>query len=118
MEVLARDLSLLDGENVQSVLASDVDVLMEQLEIAINEADKIEKRLDSYDEKLSHIRDTMEAMGKKTTTISIVNKNNLLLYKELEKIVVSVKFLYVTPTSRINLRKLLFLLLPSTKISW
>ena len=92
MEVLARDLSLLDGENVQSVLASDVEVLMEQLELAIDEADKIEKRLDSYDEKLSHIRDTMEAMGKKTATISIVNENNLLLHKELEKIVVSIKF--------------------------
>ncbi|KAK4883341.1 hypothetical protein RN001_006660 [Aquatica leii] len=89
MEVLARDLSLLDGENVQSVLASEsqVETLMDQLETAINEADKIEERLDSYDEILKHVRDAMEKMEKKNSMISIANKNNLHLLKELEMVV-------------------------------
>ncbi|KAF5308647.1 hypothetical protein FQR65_LT06108 [Abscondita terminalis] len=89
VEVLARDLSLLDGENVQSVLASEsqVESLMEQIETAINEADKIEERLDSYDEILKHVRDAMETMEKKNSMISIANKNNLHLLKELENIV-------------------------------
>lgn len=92
MEVLARDLSLLDGENVQCVLASEAQVesLMEQLDIAIAEAEKLEKRLDGYDEILCHVRETMEKMEKKNSMISVVNKNNTLLLKELENIVVSI----------------------------
>ncbi|KAK5650695.1 hypothetical protein RI129_001724 [Pyrocoelia pectoralis] len=87
MEVLARDLSLLDGENVQSILASQVETLMEQLETAIDEADKIEQRLDSYDDILKHVKDAMEKMEKKNSMISIANRNNLRLLNELENIV-------------------------------
>ncbi|XP_023018204.1 exocyst complex component Sec3 [Leptinotarsa decemlineata] len=89
MEVLARDLSLLDGENVQSVLASEdqVEKLMDQLEEAINEADRLETQLTSYDEILCHVRDTMENMEFKNSTISIANKNNQWLMRELENVV-------------------------------
>ncbi|XP_044259494.1 exocyst complex component 1 isoform X2 [Tribolium madens] len=88
MEILARDLSLLDGENVQCVLASEeqVETLMGQLEVAINEADRLETQLDSYDEILCHVRDTMEKMEKKNSLISVVDKNNQLLLRELENI--------------------------------
>lgn len=90
MEVLARDLSLLDGENVQCVLASEtqMEALMEQLDVAIAEADKIEDRLNSYDEILCHVRDTMEKMEKKNSMISVVNKNNTLLMSELDNVLV------------------------------
>lgn len=90
MEVLARDLSLLDGENVQCVLASEAQVesLMQQLELAISEAEKIENRLDSYDEILRHIRDTMKNMEKKNMMIEVADRNNSRLLQELEKIVV------------------------------
>lgn len=93
MEVLARDLSLLDGENVQVVLSSEkqVDALMNQLETAINEADKIEQRLDGYDEILCHVRDTMEKMERKNSMIGVVNNNNIKLFGEIENIVVSPK---------------------------
>lgn len=92
MEILARDLSLLDGENVQCVLAAEehVESLMEQLELAINEADRLEKQLDSYDEILCHVRETMETMEKKNSMNSIVNKNNQQLMAELERIVVCI----------------------------
>lgn len=93
MEVLARDLSLLDGENVQVVLSSEkqVDALMDQLETAIKEADKIEQRLDGYDEILCHVRDTMEKMERKNSMIGVVNNNNIKLFGEIENIVVSPK---------------------------
>lgn len=93
MEVLARDLSLLDGENVQCVLASEsqMEALMEQLDVAIAEADKIEDRLNSYDEILCHVRDTMEKMEKKNSMISVVNRNNTLLLSELENVLVREK---------------------------
>lgn len=89
MEILSRDLSLLDGENVQCVLASEeqVETLMEQLELAINEADRLETQLDTYDEILCHVRDTMEKMEKKNSMISVVNKNNQLLMDKLESVV-------------------------------
>lgn len=89
MEVLARDLSLLDGENVKCVLASEAQIedLMEQLELAIQEADKIEMRLDTYDQILNNVRETMEKMEKKNSMISIANKNNLCLLQKLENIV-------------------------------
>ncbi|XP_018331372.1 exocyst complex component 1 [Agrilus planipennis] len=89
MEVLARDLSLLDGENVQYLLASEakVESLMNLLESAVDEADKIEQRLDEYDEILCHVKETMEKMEKKNSMISTVNKNNILLLKELEIII-------------------------------
>lgn len=91
MEVLARDLSLLDGENVQVVLSSEkqVDALMDQLETAIQEADKIEQRLDGYDEILCHVRDTMEKMERKNSMIGVVNNNNIKLLGEIENLVVS-----------------------------
>lgn len=93
MEIIIRDLSLLDGENVQCVLASEAQVesLMGLMEAAINEADKIEAKLDEYDKILGHVRDTMEKMETKNKVIEMANKNNQKLLTELEKIVVRIK---------------------------
>uniref|UniRef100_A0A1L8DVX7 Putative exocyst protein sec3 n=1 Tax=Nyssomyia neivai TaxID=330878 RepID=A0A1L8DVX7_9DIPT len=89
MEQLGRNLQELDGANVQSVLASEkqVNALMEQIETAIAEAERVEERLDAYDEILCHIRDTMEKMGEKNTMIEVANANNIKLMGELERIV-------------------------------
>ncbi|KAK6637036.1 hypothetical protein RUM43_010710 [Polyplax serrata] len=89
MENLAKDLSLLDGENVYSVLSSGqkVENLMDKLQEAIVEAEKVEAQLDSYDEILRHIRDTMEEMEEKNLLIEIANKNNQKLLVELENII-------------------------------
>ncbi|XP_058829670.1 exocyst complex component 1 [Topomyia yanbarensis] len=89
MEQLGKKLQELDGANIQSVLASEkqVDALMDQIEAAISEAEKVEKRLDDYDEILCHIRDTMEKMGEKNQMIEIANTNNVKLLQELEKVV-------------------------------
>ncbi|XP_055534172.1 exocyst complex component 1 [Wyeomyia smithii] len=89
MEQLGKNLQELDGANIQSVLASEkqVNALMDQIETAILEAEKVEKRLDDYDEILCHIRDTMEKMGEKNQMIEIANTNNVKLLSELEKVV-------------------------------
>lgn len=89
MEQLTTNLQHLDGANVQSVLASEkqVDALMEQIETAIQEAEKVEQRLDEYDEILCHTRDSMEKMGEKNTMIDIANKNNIKLLQELDRLV-------------------------------
>lgn len=66
---------------------------MLQIEKGIEEAEKLEVRLNDYDEILCHIRDTMEKMEEKNTMIEIANKNNLKLKTDLENIVVCVLWL-------------------------
>ncbi|XP_041780962.1 exocyst complex component 1 [Anopheles merus] len=89
MDDLSHNLLQLDGANIQSVLESEkqVQMLMERIEEAIQEAEKVEKRLDDYDEILCHVRDTMEKMGEKNQMIEIANTNNVRLLLELEKVV-------------------------------
>lgn len=89
MEQLTTNLQHLDGANVQSVLASEkqVDALMEQIETAIQEAEKVEHRLDEYDEILCHTRESMEKMGEKNAMIDVANKNNIKLLQELDRLV-------------------------------
>lgn len=94
---LTFNLISLDGANVQTVLVSEkqVDALMEQIETAITEAERVESRLDEYDEILCHTRESMEKMGEKNTMIDIANKNNIKLLHELEKVVNQLDLPYV-----------------------
>lgn len=89
MDQLSKNLQDLDGANVQSVLASEkqVNALMDQIETAIAEANRVESRLDAYDEILCHVRDTMEKMGEKNAMIEVANNNNIKLLSELERLV-------------------------------
>ncbi|XP_073987849.1 exocyst complex component Sec3 isoform X2 [Rhodnius prolixus] len=93
MENLAKDLSILDGENVQSVLASEkrVSSLMDHLDVAINEVERVESQLNAYDDILCHVRNTMEKMEEKNKLIEIANKNNQKLLSELEKVIVELE---------------------------
>lgn len=89
IEQLVGNLADMDGANVQSVLASEIQVnaLMSQIETAITEAEGIEASLDGYDSILYHIRETMEKMGEKNAMIGIANTNNHKLLDELETLV-------------------------------
>ncbi|RZF37975.1 hypothetical protein LSTR_LSTR005475 [Laodelphax striatellus] len=89
IETLTNDLSILDGENVQSVLASEQQVtqLMSQLEVAMSEVEKVEAQLNSYEDVLCHVRNTMEKMEEKNMLIEVANRNNQKLLAELEKVV-------------------------------
>lgn len=80
-------------ENLQSILSSEqkVSELINQLDFAINEVENLESQLDSYDEVLSHVRNTIEKMEQKNILIQIVNKNNDKLLSQLEKVVVRFK---------------------------
>lgn len=64
-------------------------MLMEHIDKAIGEADQFEQRLDSYEEILGHVKDTMEKIGGKNAMIKIANSNNIKLKDELGKIIVS-----------------------------
>ncbi|EDV96999.1 exocyst complex component 1 [Drosophila grimshawi] len=89
IEQLSRELHDLDGANMQSVLASEQKVLkmMEHIDSAITEADKFETRLDTYEDILGHVKETMEKIGGKNAMIEIANNNNIKLMKELNKVI-------------------------------
>ncbi|XP_011497897.1 PREDICTED: exocyst complex component 1 [Ceratosolen solmsi marchali] len=89
MDTLSKDLSILDGENIQSVLASEPQVLqlMSGIEAAINEASLVEAQLTVYDEALGRIREAMERVGQKNHAIHIANRNAKLLLEQLEVVI-------------------------------
>ncbi|XP_014297281.1 exocyst complex component 1 isoform X2 [Microplitis demolitor] len=89
METLSKDLSILDGENVQSVLASEPQViqLMNGIEAAIVEASVVEARLTLYDEALGRIREVMARVGQKNQAIHTANRNARLLLEHLDTII-------------------------------
>lgn len=64
---------------------------MEQLETAIQEIEKVESALDSYDETLRYVRDTIDKMEQKNANIQTANCNNEKLLNELQKVIVSTK---------------------------
>lgn len=66
-----------------------VSSLMDHLDVAINEVERVESQLNAYDDILCHVRNTMEKMEEKNKLIEIANKNNQKLLSELEKVIVS-----------------------------
>ena len=93
---LTAELSVLDGANIHSMMASEeaVDHLMDLLTAAINESEMLEQRLNQYDDLLEHIRDSMEKMEGKTESLETVNENNSALCQELDSLVQKLQVSY------------------------
>lgn len=89
IEQLGKKLHDLDGANIQSVLASEKQVfsLVEEIEKAVGEVEKFESRLDSYDDILNHVKESMEKVGNKNAMIEIANNNNTKLLSELNGVI-------------------------------
>jgi len=84
---LQRQLNILDGANIHSIMASEesVEKLMGMLGQAIHHVETLENRLDQYDGQLEHIRDSMDKMN--GGDFETVNINNKRLLDKLEYIV-------------------------------
>ena len=95
-ERLTAELSILDGDNIHSMMASEeaVDNLMMLLTSAITEVEHLEGRLNQYDDLLEHIRDSMEKMEGKTESLETVNDNNRKLLLELDTLVTKLTISY------------------------
>lgn len=89
VEDLSRQLNILDGDNIYSIMASEqsIDNLMEMLESAIQHAEGLESRLNQYDDLMEHIRDSMDKMEGRTGNFETVNTNNKRLHTLLEQLV-------------------------------
>ena len=90
MEHLSEELSQLDQGNIHSLMGSEVQItqLLEHLDQAVMEIEKMETRLDVYDTLLSNVRDNMGKLGSQYDVILLQNANLKALCKEVEQLVV------------------------------
>lgn len=88
-EQLSKDLSVLDGANIHSIMGSEEQVLqlMKLLDDGLREATKVENKLNKYDDLLASVKEQMEIMKDKDTLIQVQNINHQRLMQELENLI-------------------------------
>uniref|UniRef100_A0A672QY36 Exocyst complex component 1 n=1 Tax=Sinocyclocheilus grahami TaxID=75366 RepID=A0A672QY36_SINGR len=88
-EKLSRELQVLDGANIQSIMASEkqVNILMQLLDQALAEVDNIEGKLLSYEEMLQSVKEQMDQISQSNHLIQISNTNNGKLLDEIQFLV-------------------------------
>ncbi|XP_029443226.1 exocyst complex component 1 isoform X1 [Rhinatrema bivittatum] len=88
-EKLSRELQVLDGANIQSIMASEkqVNILMQLLDEALKEVDQIELKLSSYEEMLQSVKEQMDQISESNHLIQLSNTNNGKLLSEIEFLV-------------------------------
>ncbi|XP_062858180.1 exocyst complex component 1 isoform X2 [Trichomycterus rosablanca] len=88
-EKLSGELQVLDGANIQSIMASEkqVNILMQLLDEALGEVDAIEGKLLSYEEMLQSVKDQMDQISQSNRIIQISNTNNGKLLDEIQFLV-------------------------------
>ncbi|XP_052442604.1 exocyst complex component 1 isoform X6 [Carassius gibelio] len=88
-EKLSRELQVLDGANIQSIMASEkqVNILMQLLDQALAEVDNIEGKLLSYEEMLQSVKEQMDQISQSNRLIQISSTNNGKLLDEIQFLV-------------------------------
>ncbi|KAL2089885.1 hypothetical protein ACEWY4_014573 [Coilia grayii] len=88
-EKLSKELQVLDGANIQSIMASEkqVNILMQLLDEALTEVDTIEGKLSSYEEMLQSVKDQMDQISQSNRLIQISKSNNDKLLDEIQFLV-------------------------------
>lgn len=91
MENLSEELSQLDQSNIHSLMGSEeqIEQLMEYLDGGIMEVEKMEMRLNVYDELLAGVRETMQKLSFQYSHILRQNTNLKSLCDEVDVLVVS-----------------------------
>ncbi|KAG9479791.1 hypothetical protein GDO78_011697 [Eleutherodactylus coqui] len=88
-EKLSRELQVLDGANIQSIMASEkqVNILMKLLDEALKEVDQIEGKLSSYEEMLQSVKEQMDHISESNYLIELSKANSETLLGEIEFLV-------------------------------
>lgn len=88
-EKLSRELQVLDGANIQSIMASEkqVNILMNLLDEALKEVDQIEGKLSSYEEMLQSVKEQMDHISESNHLIELSKANSETLLGEIEFLV-------------------------------
>lgn len=90
--VLASQLQLLDGANIQSIMDSEAAVndLIGLIDDALKEADILDEQLDSFDKLLYHVRDSVELIEEKDSLGCVERKNTRILRDYLLELMTAV----------------------------
>ncbi|KAM8939091.1 exocyst complex component 1 isoform 2-T2 [Pelodytes ibericus] len=88
-EKLSRELQVLDGANIQSIMASEkqVNILMQLLDEALKEVDQIEGKLSSYEGMLQSVKEQMDHISESNHLIELSKTNSETLLGEIEFLV-------------------------------
>ncbi|KAM9479343.1 exocyst complex component 1-like isoform 5-T5 [Salvelinus alpinus] len=88
-EKLSKELQVLDGANIHSIMASEkqVNILMQLLDEALSEVDTIEGKMSSYEEMLQSVKEQMDQISQSNRLIQISNTNNGKLLDEIQFLV-------------------------------
>ncbi|PVD35270.1 hypothetical protein C0Q70_06552 [Pomacea canaliculata] len=88
-EQLSKQLSVLDGANIHSIMGSEDQVLnlMRLLDEGIQMAESIEEKLTSYDLILANVKEQMEVMQDKETLVTRRNTNHQRLLEHLDHLI-------------------------------
>ncbi|KAI1888699.1 hypothetical protein AGOR_G00171420 [Albula goreensis] len=88
-EKLSRELQVLDGANIQSIMASEkqVNTLMQLLDEALAEVDTIEGKLSSYEEMLQSVKEQMDQISQSNRLIQLSSTNNMRLLEDISFLV-------------------------------
>uniref|UniRef100_A0A8C5LXY6 Exocyst complex component 1 n=1 Tax=Leptobrachium leishanense TaxID=445787 RepID=A0A8C5LXY6_9ANUR len=88
-EKLSRELQVLDGANIHSIMASEkqVNILMQLLDEALKEVDQIEGKLSSYEEMLQSVKEQMDHISESNHIIELNKTNSETLLSEIEFLV-------------------------------
>ncbi|XP_071201941.1 exocyst complex component 1-like isoform X1 [Salvelinus alpinus] len=88
-EKLSKELQVLDGANIHSIMASEkqVNILMQLLDEALSEVDTIKGKMSSYEEMLQSVKEQMDQISQSNRLIQISNTNNGKLLDEIQFLV-------------------------------
>lgn len=94
MEQLAKELSILDGENIHSIMDSEVQVnsLMDSIDKSINQLEEIEKELVDYQDAVAHVKSAVEKIEEENSQMGTAARNNQLLLSELTTVIRALDF--------------------------
>ncbi|CAN0345301.1 unnamed protein product [Lampetra fluviatilis] len=86
---LSRELHVLDGANIQWIIASEqqVGTLMSLLDEALGEADRVERTLASYEDMLRSVRQQMEQVSQSNRLVQLAHANSRQLLQEVDYLV-------------------------------
>lgn len=83
--VLGEQLQQLDGANIQSIMGSEAAVndLIALIDGALEEADRLDAQLDTFDKLLYHVRDSVELIEEKDSLGCVERRNTRVLREYL-----------------------------------
>jgi len=93
MEHLSEELSQLDQGNIHSLMGSETEIqdLMARLEQGVLEIERMEMKINVYDELLSTVREAMGKLGVQYSNILLQSNNLKSLFDEVNELVVSLR---------------------------